>query len=681
MQKLKAIFFVSLVIAGVCFSNIATAVTYPNLRGYVNDFANVIPKETEEGMESFLADYENKTSIEIVVVTTPTLEGLDVADWTMGLVSRDGAKEWHIGKKGEDNGLVVVVAPNERESRIEVGYGLEGEITDLIAGRITKNQMIPAFKEGKVAKGINNALKAITQKLGYSSTEERAERKRLAKEESKRKMKQMGATGAIIAALMTLVYAIYRGIKFIKAYFAERRRKKELRERLYKDLESLKEFKEATQEQACNLEAIAGNVPAWVASIVKEQVENALNKVVLLSHLIEQIGSNIKDDPDTSYDLLDHTAFHLKSEIMDSLSRGQKSLNTFADQRTTAKSTVNDITAILAFIERDLASALEEGFVFPNLDMGLEKDLKSLDERLSSDDTGRGSNIRAISSGIEALFEEVKAEYAMISSITSSKKRVDEAIPLLATRKVATTNDLEEAREVFAEITAQNPKSVWVEAEKRLDLIPRELLDAEALLSQAKKAGSMQEQKFTNALSYIKAVRQIIDESDLAIQAVEDLRNNIAEAKIKQPKFLRDAKKRLESASKFVGNNDVDFEVEREPAKYSDPKMSLQQKLDKAKAEFKESQRMVKDEPVDWIYLVTILSLVISLSAEVIKHSEADIQATKKERKRLAAKKKKKRREDSYSSTGSYSSSSSSSGGFGGFGGGGFGGGGASGSW
>jgi uncharacterized membrane protein YgcG len=135
---------------------------------------------------------------------------------------------------------------------------------------------------------------------------------------------------------------------------------------------------------------------------------------------------------------------------------------------------------------------------------------------------------------------------------------------------------------------------------------------------------------------------------------------------------------------KFVDNDDVDFEEERESAKYSDPKMSLQQKLDRAKAELKEAQRMATDESVDWIYLITILSLVISLSAEVIKYSEVDILAAKKERKRLAAKKKKKkkkkRREDSYASTGGYSSFGSSSGGFSG-GGGSFGGGGASGGW
>ena len=680
MKKLKIIFLAVIIIAGMCFNGLAKDVTYPNIRGHVNDFANILSEEAEKEMGDFLINYEKETSIEIVVVTTPSLGGLDIADWTMGLVSRKDAKEWHIGKKGADNGLAVVIAPKERKTRIEVGYGLEGEITDLVAGRIISNQMAPAFKKGEMAKGINNALQDITQKLGYSSAKERTTRKHLAREESKRKMKEVGTTGAIISALIAFVYAIYRGIKSIKAYFAERKRKRELRIKVLAQLKSLEGFRESIQEQTDRFNISADNTPPFVDNIVKVFVEKIYDAVVLLDQVVKDAYAQVKDNPDSAQGLVENEGDNLRAEIINYIKKAQEALNGFTEQRLTATNTLSRIKDTLDAIKTDLASAIEQGFTFHNLGTGLEKDFESLATRLGSDSTGKESDIRSISNAIENLLEEVEAEHSMITSITSNKKKIDEAIPLLATRKVVTARNLEEAKEVLVEIVAENPKSVWVEVGQRLGLIPDELLNAEILLSQARKDGSMEEQEVTDALSHVKAVRQIIDESDLAIQAVEDLRENIAEAKRKQPKLLRDAKKRLKSASKFANNGDVNFARQRRSAKIGDPNMSLKQKLDRAKAELKEAQRMAKDELVDWIYLSIILSLVISLSAEVIKHAETDILAVKKERARIKAKEEKRKRERY--SYGGYSSSSSfsSGGGFSG-GGGGFGGGGASGSW
>ena len=99
----------------------------PAPQGHVNDFADVIPDDREAVLEQRLRAYERDTTIEIAIVTTPSLDGNVIEEWSNALF-----REWGVGKQGLYNGLLIVVAPMEREYLIEVGYGLEDELTDAL---------------------------------------------------------------------------------------------------------------------------------------------------------------------------------------------------------------------------------------------------------------------------------------------------------------------------------------------------------------------------------------------------------------------------------------------------------------------------------------------------------------------------------------------------------------------
>ena len=136
------------------------AQSFPNYHGFVNDFANIISDEKEKELEELLSAFERETSNEVALATVNSLEETTVEDYAVRLFEK-----WQIGKKDKDNGLLFLIAPNERKMKIEVGYGLEGIITDGIAGSILDRNVAPYFKADEMEKGVEEGAKAIVAKI------------------------------------------------------------------------------------------------------------------------------------------------------------------------------------------------------------------------------------------------------------------------------------------------------------------------------------------------------------------------------------------------------------------------------------------------------------------------------------------------------------------------------------
>src|SRR3989344_2638603 len=153
-------------------------ISFPKPVGFVNDFANVLPVGIKATLESQLAEYEKQTSIEIVVVTISSLDGLEIEDYTQQLW-----ESWGVGKGGKDNGIIFITAPNERNVRIQTGYGIEPDLIDLASNRILDEVVIPFFNNKDVAGGIASGVSAILKSLGNSPYETRLEERRRAEAE------------------------------------------------------------------------------------------------------------------------------------------------------------------------------------------------------------------------------------------------------------------------------------------------------------------------------------------------------------------------------------------------------------------------------------------------------------------------------------------------------------------
>ncbi len=124
--------------------------------GFVNDFSNLLSDTTEISLEERLAAFNASTTIEIAVVTVPSLDGESIETYANALF-----RDWGIGKKETNNGILLLIAPQERHVRIEVGYGLEGAMPDIQAGYIIDNIITPAFKQGAYEDGILQGVTGI----------------------------------------------------------------------------------------------------------------------------------------------------------------------------------------------------------------------------------------------------------------------------------------------------------------------------------------------------------------------------------------------------------------------------------------------------------------------------------------------------------------------------------------
>jgi uncharacterized protein len=127
----------------------------------VTDDANLLTPADLDRLEVKLRKYEQGTSIEIAVVTVPSMNGDSIEEYAVNLFAA-----WGIGKKGKDNGVLLLLAPNEKKMRIEVGYGLEPYLTDGAAGDIIREKITPIYRSGKIPESINGGVDAIIKDLG-----------------------------------------------------------------------------------------------------------------------------------------------------------------------------------------------------------------------------------------------------------------------------------------------------------------------------------------------------------------------------------------------------------------------------------------------------------------------------------------------------------------------------------
>jgi len=121
----------------------AHALDVPRLTGYVNDYAGMLSPQTKATLEQELRAFEQSDSTQIVIVTIPSLQGEVLEQFSLKV-----AEAWKIGQKGKDNGIIFLVSKEDRKLRVEVGRGLEGKLTDLMAGRIIDLVVKPRFKRG-----------------------------------------------------------------------------------------------------------------------------------------------------------------------------------------------------------------------------------------------------------------------------------------------------------------------------------------------------------------------------------------------------------------------------------------------------------------------------------------------------------------------------------------------------
>jgi uncharacterized protein len=154
------IFIIFALMSGMACLSLAADFPDPTPEFFVNDFAGVIDSRTEDEIQNAAVQLYERTGAQVVVVTIDSLGGEPLEIYAVKLF-----REWGIGEADKNNGVIILVAIEDRMSRIEVGYGLEGALPDGKTGRIQDNYMIPAFKEGNYSEGILVGFLAIVREV------------------------------------------------------------------------------------------------------------------------------------------------------------------------------------------------------------------------------------------------------------------------------------------------------------------------------------------------------------------------------------------------------------------------------------------------------------------------------------------------------------------------------------
>jgi uncharacterized protein len=137
----------------------------PQLSAHVTDLASTLSPAQKQALEAKLADWEARTTNQLAVVIVPSTKPETIEEYSIRL-----AEAWKVGQKGKDNGVIFLVAKNDKQMRIEVGYGLEGDLTDVASRRIIGDTVAPLFSQGKFAEGINAGVDRIIAVVGGTDT-------------------------------------------------------------------------------------------------------------------------------------------------------------------------------------------------------------------------------------------------------------------------------------------------------------------------------------------------------------------------------------------------------------------------------------------------------------------------------------------------------------------------------
>lgn len=156
----RLVFCCYLAAATFSLATSASALNVPPLTGRVVDLAHILPNPTVESLTTQLAAHEARSSNQVAVLIVPSLEGESLEEF-----SHRVATTWKLGQQGTDNGALLLVAIQERKVRIEVGYGLEGVLTDIRSAQIIRNEIVPRFRAGDMPGGVTAGISAILKTI------------------------------------------------------------------------------------------------------------------------------------------------------------------------------------------------------------------------------------------------------------------------------------------------------------------------------------------------------------------------------------------------------------------------------------------------------------------------------------------------------------------------------------
>jgi uncharacterized protein len=202
---------IALVLLCVVLAGVARGDTvFPVRTGHIVDEAGLLSQQSRNRLERQLIDHERTTTNQVMVVTVRSLQGMQIEAYTLAL-----ANKWAVGQAGRNNGIVLLVAPNERQVRIEVGIGLERHLTNAMAAHIIERRMLPAFRAGRQEDGIRQGVDSILAAL--SDNYQMTERSQWSPQADQPGGRQFGMSEITVLAGIVLIIIIFNNLPGVRS--------------------------------------------------------------------------------------------------------------------------------------------------------------------------------------------------------------------------------------------------------------------------------------------------------------------------------------------------------------------------------------------------------------------------------------------------------------------------------
>ena len=643
-------------------------------RGYVNDFANIIPDEREAIIEHKIADFEKVTTMEIAVVTTPSLDGSDMQSWSTELAQR-----WGVGKKGNDNGIMFAVAPNEREWRIDTGYGVGAFLVDHTAARYGNEILPDYFRAGDYGGGIEAMVDKIIAHIGMLSPAEQQElivtKRQQAQKEAGEKIiaralfyERLGNFLGALFALVFTVFGFFRVRRFLKRREAENKRLDEIKSTLRLSQDSIAQHaRRFSENPLASADERTSQLPVWILA----EADTAAG---VCAGAEAQLQAVLKDFPPLQRKNLTLLEKRMtKMETLLASTSGAMSLfdslsEKVAAYRQDAEDSVATTTQLLQDVETRFGALTSAGNRIDTLLTAakleeLSVSVATLETMLASRVEGVQDNSDEIATTAESLTLSLTQVRDELSAFATRSTEAVTMFHELPSAIAALDPVLRKHRETIGRLAAILPAEAFVRVRFETMTSDIEMLKVEVKtldLSQAHDVSTLE--SFHEQVSTLSRRFVAIQSSH---QQAADLERETLTARSSYPDEISKLESALAAAKREVNDSDVEDDAKRLLS-------SAEEKHDQAESE---ASKLL----VDWVFVLTLVSEGIALS----KRAEAKAEEDKEDAERARRRRRQQASYHSSTSSGSSfgSSSSGSSGGFGGFGGGGFGGGGAGGKW
>ena len=661
-----------------CLALLLTAAA-PVPTGHVNDLANIIADDREAVIERSLRDYENQTTIEIAVVTTSSLDGQEIEDYSLEL-----ARAWGVGKKGADNGVLIVIAPNERKYRVEVGYGLEGDLTDASASILARESLVSAFRAGDYTGGIENLTQTIVDHLGTMTPEQRTafrrqmeERQRREAEESQAKLLDFIGSSFIvvlvIAAAGSILFGIVAAVKRIKALARRIRRRKDL----LADLALTQPVLQRLMEERTAIDL--PNLPTWMQDDKEEIGGRFGSHLERFIELREEIEGLVKDDISSAEERkqeLDQLIVDADGTLAELRAIPEQVRAVRHETEQAVQEVCVQIVALITWNASLTKKRYRVGDIVPALDSTrLTTEKENIESLLANRGEGPVDASEVVRDKATRLLAKVHSLRVILESSLETQSSSKRRIAALQKRIPTFPALFAEHQARLERLRRAAPRSRWAILEEDLPVFERTLSGIEPRLAVAIHANGMEAQLFTKAAETLTAAETALGIVDSSVKRAETLEFEVAGAERGYPTQFRGVQSAIKAATRAISDSNVGSG---------------------AKSRLSEAVRLLNSVQVnatlvDWIGVSELLRQALAKAKQAAELAQSDIDAAAREEQRRRDEEARRKRlaraaaaasaasaySSSYGSGSSYSSGSS----FSGFGGGGFGGGGASGGW